>query len=82
MLLAFCDSKAMPVAPTMLIVLESYVACCTELCYSESGPVCHFVWHAGTVRKTPGWMNVLPDMSAAPIVSKDAEAANDGKVHL
>ena len=35
---------------------------------------------AGTPAKTAGWMNVLPDLSAAPIVSKDAEAANDGKV--
>ncbi|KAL3153271.1 hypothetical protein ABBQ38_011619 [Trebouxia sp. C0009 RCD-2024] len=36
----------------------------------------------GTPAKTAGWMNVLPDMSAAPIVSKDAEAANDGKANL
>ncbi len=28
----------------------------------------------------PGFMNALPDMSAAPIASKDAAAANDGKV--
>lgn len=37
---------------------------------------------AGTPAKTAGWMNVLPDLSAAPIVSKDAQAANDGKVQL
>jgi len=36
----------------------------------------------GTPAKTAGWMNVLPDLSAAPIVSKDAEAANDGKANL
>ncbi len=28
----------------------------------------------------PGFMNALPDMSAAPIASKDAAAENDGKV--
>ena len=26
------------------------------------------------------WMNAMPDLSAAPIASKDAEADNDGKV--
>ncbi|DBA76193.1 TPA: hypothetical protein ACH3X1_009922 [Trebouxia sp. C0004] len=30
----------------------------------------------------PGFMNALPDMSAAPIASKDAAAANDGKANL
>ena len=30
--------------------------------------------------KAPMWMNVLPDLSAAPIASKDTEADNDGKV--
>lgn len=28
----------------------------------------------------PGFLNALPDMSAAPIASKDAAAENDGKV--
>ncbi len=28
----------------------------------------------------PGFMNALPDISAAPIASKDAAAENDGKV--
>lgn len=30
--------------------------------------------------KAPMWMNAMPDLSAAPIASPDAEADNDGKV--
>lgn len=56
------------------------VQCIYALYWAGGVPSEHGIYGAGTPAKTAGWMNVLPDMSAAPVVSKDAQAANDGKV--